>query len=380
MQAFKLLLLSFPFIIISCQKEVIKTTQINDSVVPDSLQINEIQVLGSHNSYRTFMDKDVEAHLFSLSHLLPSSLDLKELDYAHIPLQQQFYDYGIRQIELDLYLDPDGGRFYNRKGQEMVERPNASNIPALQKPGIKIMHIPDIDYNTHYFTFIDALKDIKSFSDANPNHLPISILLEMKSETINDYLPNLGFASSLPWDLPAFLAMETEILSIFALDDIIKPDDIRQNESTLKQGVLINGWPTVGESRGKVMFMFSNTNSQNAVYKINSPSLENRLCFTNANPMEDDAAFLMYNDPVADFDDIKTYAELGFIIRSRADAGTTQARTGDYTDWNACLASGAHFISTDYYKPDHRAKNSNEWTNYAVGFSNSLYQVNAVMF
>lgn len=358
----------------SCKKENYKTRTINDDMVADSLYINQLQIVGSHNSYRIKTDQDIYDKLLTLQGALPASLQLIELDYTHIPLQDQFYDYGVRQIELDLYLDPNGGSFYNRKGYGMVDKKsNASNIEALNKPGIKIMHIPDVDFNTHYISFKDALSDVKAFSKQNPNHLPITILLEMKTETIDDYLPGLGFAVAEPWNLDAFLTMENEILDIFSKDDIIKPDDIRQNEATLREGVFANGWPTVGESRGKVMFVFSNTTQQNNIYKQNANSLENRLCFTNAQSTDDDAAFLMLNDVEDDFDEIKLNVEAGFIIRTRTDAGTIQARNGDYSTFNKALESGAQFLSTDYYKADSRP----EFKNFSISLPNGLFQLNS---
>jgi hypothetical protein len=40
------------------------------------------------------------------------------------------------------------------------------------------------------------------------------------------------------------------------------------------------------------------------------------------------------------------------MVRTRADADTIEARRGDYSRWQAALASCAHVISTDYYEED----------------------------
>ena len=42
------------------------------------------------------------------------------------------------------------------------------------------------------------------------------------------------------------------------------------------------------------------------------------------------------------------------MVRTRADADPVQARTGDTTMRDAALASGAHYVSTDYEFPDDR--------------------------
>ena len=41
-------------------------------------------------------------------------------------------------------------------------------------------------------------------------------------------------------------------------------------------------------------------------------------------------------------------------MRTRADADTRQARSGDASQRDKALASGAQFISTDYREPDRR--------------------------
>ena len=71
----------------------------------DAVKINQIQVIGSHNSYHAGLLPGVRAFLAKEK---PDSL--RGLDYAHPPLNQQF-DSGIRQIELDVYADSKGGRY-----------------------------------------------------------------------------------------------------------------------------------------------------------------------------------------------------------------------------------------------------------------------------
>ena len=58
------------------------------------------------------------------------------------------------------------------------------------------------------------------------------------------------------------------------------------------------------------------------------------------------------NDPVAAFAEIKARVSEGFLIRTRADANTVEARASNYIRMRAAFNSGAQFISTDYYLPD----------------------------
>ena len=67
-----------------------------------------------------------------------------------------------------------------------------------------------------------------------------------------------------------------------------------------------------------------------------------------------DAAVTVVNDPIGDAGRIRSLVEAGFIVRTRADADTVQARSGDTTQRDAALASGAQYVSTDYVWTDDR--------------------------
>ena len=74
-------LLYFNFILLllcSCKKDTPLTREeltINDGEVPDSLKINELQYLGSHNSYRLKPDQELFDFLIGLSNVLPAEFN-----------------------------------------------------------------------------------------------------------------------------------------------------------------------------------------------------------------------------------------------------------------------------------------------------------------
>jgi hypothetical protein len=115
--------------------------------------------------------------------------------------------------------------------------------------------------------------------------------------------------------------------------------------------VRTNGWPTLGETRGKVLFTLDNGGFRD-LYLTGHPSLAGRVMFTPSEPGADDAAFAKLNDPVGDKDAIAAALAANMIVRTRADADTLQARNNDTTDREAALASGAQFVSTDYEEPN----------------------------
>ena len=73
--------------------------------------------------------------------------------------------------------------------------------------------------------------------------------------------------------------------------------------------------------------------------------------FTNSTPGQPDAAFVKVNDPLASPTRIPDLVRDGYLVRTRADADTEQARRGDTDRREAALASGAQFVSTDYPVP-----------------------------
>lgn len=46
--------------------------------------------------------------------------------------------------------------------------------------------------------------------------------------------------------------------------------------------------------------------------------------------------------------------QAGFIVRTRADADTVEARSGSVVRKDAAFNSGAQYVSTDYMQPDSR--------------------------
>jgi|GEM_PF-3826382 len=169
------------FILFSLFFGAIVLCQPNDSLQSkiNQLKMNQVQVIGSHNSYRLRMDKN----LFKWFSRFDSTA-AAELDYSHFPLAEQFSIFGIRQVELDVYYDPEGGLFDKRMGNIVCKDPLRLHNPDLLQPGLKVLHFPDIDYGTNYYSFTDALQEIKDWSEEHSKHLPIFVLIEVKDEGV----------------------------------------------------------------------------------------------------------------------------------------------------------------------------------------------------
>ncbi|MDQ3212742.1 MAG: phosphatidylinositol-specific phospholipase C1-like protein, partial [Acidobacteriota bacterium] len=79
-----------------------------------------------------------------------------------------------------------------------------------------------------------------------------------------------------------------------------------------------------------------------------NPSLEGRMLFVSSAPPEPSAAFLKMNDVLADEAVIVQRVRAGFLVRTRADIPTEEARTGSTIRRDGAFRSGAPYISTDY--------------------------------
>jgi hypothetical protein len=199
-------------------------------------------------------------------------------------------------------------------------------------------------------TLVACLQQLKAWSDANPTHLPIMILIEAKDEPF--FVPILP--PPVVIDAALFRDLDAEIRSVFPDERMILPDHVRGRASTLEQAVLDTGWPTLERARGKVLFALDNGGAKRDQYRDGATSLQGRVLFTNSFPGQPDAAFVKLNDPLGDATLIPELVQEGYLVRTRADADTEQARSGDTTMRNAALTSGAQFVSTDYADPDPR--------------------------
>lgn len=333
----------------------------------NNLKINEYQILASHNSYRIKTFDPILQFMYANPQMLPPGFNPDDWDYGHVPLEEQFDGYGIRSIELDVFNDPNGGLFYNRMGLAVLGMSPESGEAALLEPGLKIMHFPDLDFQTHYFTFKQALYAVKAWSEKHYDHLPLVIQVEPKED--NPYaMLGAPFTNTLPFDKSSIETIDQEIKAVFGSDlpGVITPDDVRGNYATLNEAIKYGAWPALVSARGKILFVMDGSENETPDYLDGHPSLKDRAMFVYAEPGKPEAAFLKYEDPRGFQEEIQNYVTHGYMVRTRADADTREARNGDVSRREAAFASGAQIISTDYYRSDPRGNSTAGWTNYMV--------------
>jgi hypothetical protein len=272
----------------------------------NDLRLNQVQALGSHNSY----------------HVAPSVEPwsvIPQWQYTHSPLDVQFESEGVRQIELDVFVDPAGHR---------------------------VLHIPDVDFDTTCHRWVECLRLVKAWSDAHPRHLPIAILSELKDTGVAG-LPTV----ILPWDGPALDQLDAEIRSVFGPRDVLTPDEVRGPHATLAEAITGSGWPFLDSLRGQVLFLMDNGGGIRDAYTAGHPTLQGRMIFTSSNVGRPDAAFIKLNNPIGDAARIHDAVAAGYVVRTRADGDTFEARDNNTGPRDAAIASGAQWVSTDYPVP-----------------------------
>ena len=328
----------------------------------NDLPINKIQVIGSHNSYK----QSIDPPLFSLIKKADSSL-ARHIDYSHIPLTEQL-NLGLLNLEIDLYADAKGGKYGHPKGLDW--QGNGNNIlpydqsGVMKERGFKVFHIQDIDFRSHCLTFRNCLQQLKQWSDAHKDHYPIFITMNAKDDTIK----KPGFAIPEKFTPAVYDQLDSTIARDLGIQKVLTPDQVRGNYTTLEEAVLKGNWPLLKNAKGKFIFILDEKGDKVQAYVKGHTALQKRLLFVNAEPGSPEAAILIMNDAVKDGKAIQDLVTKGYIVRTRADADTEEARRNDRSRFDAACLSGAQIITTDYY-----AKSTRFPSDYVISFEDGTY-------
>ncbi|CAN5303220.1 phosphatidylinositol-specific phospholipase C1-like protein [soil metagenome] len=341
----------------------------------ETVPINAIQVVGTHNSYAIPADPRVMALMSPrLAALMQKTMDTmspaqraqmedehpggltdmaKSLDYVQMPLEAQLRS-GVRSIEIDLQPDPKGGAYsdplpYRRLREQGVADLAPLYRDELAKPGMKVFHVADLDFRSQCPTFRSCLTLLKQWSDSEPRHSPVFVLLEPKLSGLDRAIP--GATAVPPFDKAAFDEVDESIRTVLGPEKLFTPDDLRGKMPTLEAAALAGRWPTLAQARGKFLFLFlvpGMTLPAFAPYLDGRPSLQGRAAFVQGRPGMQHTAFLLFDNAITRADDIRDAVRKGYLVRTRADIDTVDARNNSPVRRDAALASGAQSISTDY--------------------------------
>ncbi len=278
---------------------------INFNKDDDTIKLNEIKYLASHNSYK----KNGPELGRLIIGLASSKEEARALDYGYKSLTEQL-QLGIRSMELDL---------------------------RLRKDVFHLTHVPLVDNSSVAPVFSMALREIALFSQHNPNHIPIIILLEIK----NDWMvldPKLR-------DIGAEELRDLNDLIIAELDNhLVMPEQMKADNKTLNETIVSQGWPSVQSLLGKVIIVLHPGEFSTAYYELNL-SDEKQAMFIGVyhNDIEKSyASFVVHNS--LDVELISSMVELGLIVRTRIDDNLVFS----WVDFDKAMSSGAQILTSDF--------------------------------
>lgn len=260
-----------------------------------TLRLNQIQVLGTHNSYHVAP--------------APGPALTPDRDITHSPLAVQLERQSVRQIELDVHMVPGAPlAVYHLQGDEGTTCP----------------------------TLVQCLQQVLEWSKGHPGHLPVFVLIEPKHEVGALVDP---------------LAVDAEVRSVFSAQQLLTPDDVQGSWPTLRQAIQEGGWPVLGATRDKVVVVLNDEILTRSTYTANETSLRGRAMFVYASPPSPLAAITSVPDARLESARIASLVGAGLIVRTRADDAGVEARANDTSRASAALASGAQLVSTDFPVP-----------------------------
>ncbi|MGI6214021.1 MAG: Ca2+-dependent phosphoinositide-specific phospholipase C [Christensenellales bacterium] len=279
---------------------------VNFDVQTSELKLNEMQVLATHNSYKTMPNMYIS---YPLSLIFGQKTRNGWYGMKHLSEQ---LDQGYRGVELDVT------RYDNK---------------------FILMHDPVTDWRTNGIDFALALKEIKLWSDANPDHIPLHLMLQVR----NAFCPySLKFQTLKTEELQM---MDALIKDTFG-DGIITPGSVKGDYDTLQEAVLAGAWPKIKDSLGKVYFtiLFDQEKVKQKYIDMDT-SFATQQCFFYTKLDEEPneySAFILADDPLTE--GLDRLIEDGYFIRTRIDEQYDHREER----FQAAVNIGANILATDY--------------------------------
>ncbi len=280
----------------------------------EGVKINEIAVMGTHNSYQllgTLPKRGLMKALQIISFGAVENKAVFEMDTFTEQLEQ-----GVRNLEIDI---------------ETVD--NEGDVNFI------VSHKPVLDNVSSAYNFAKGLEEIAMWSDNNPGHLPVYLLIEPKGDvpSINN-MKNFSIEYALEFD---------KVLRQVLGDRLLTPKQAMGEYESFEEMRKADGWPELKLAAGKIIVLLHPCDVTQE-YIDTDTSIGTQAMFPMLRFGDIDktyASFILDNDPVnATENNKKTVDENNLMVRTRAD---------DYPDFSDERYSyaencGSHIITTDY--------------------------------
>ncbi len=297
----------------------------------NGIKFNELRFVATHNSYQTVKTDEYKDLYGNVSDLTIGIVNKEKAEFFSETLTTQL-NMGIRSLEMDIETIDDNGKI-----------------------SFTCMHAPYTDMTTSCYDFALALKEIKLWSENNPNHLPITIIIEPKSgfipmENMKEF--NLDYALKLDEALKNALG-----------DRLFTPADMLRDYESFGEMRAADDWCRADAMLGKVLILLHECDVTES-YISTDETVKTQAMFPMLREEDIDrdcTSFILANDPEK-FLEINQTAlfEKRIIARTRAD----KYADNPPEQRDNALASNAQIVSTDYPP---REDNLND---YVVSFGN----------
>lgn len=286
-----------------------------EKAMKDGLKLNEIAILGTHNSYQRLATAETRFAMKIIDTITFKKTGLDTFDFEMDTLTEQL-EMGVRNLEIDIEtLDKDG------------------------KIEFKVTHNSIIDNASNAYDFEMALKEIKMWSDNNPGHVPVIIIVEPKS-----FVVEVGGMHKFSLDY----AKEVDRLVAETLGNtLLTPADMLRDYASFKEMRENDDWISLDEAKGKVLVLLHDcdvTESYIALDEsIRTQKMFPMLRYDDRN--ETYTSFILENDPTrANERKTESIDECNLIVRTRADAYP------EYSEerYAAAESCGSQILTTDY--------------------------------
>lgn len=261
-----------------------------EEALNSGVKYNEMAFLATHNSYQRLSTETTRKYQIPFKILSFGIETFNKTDFESDTLTTQF-ELGIRSIELDI---------------EAMEKGSQVSFT--------VMHKPVMDSATTCFDFEQALEEIVMWSDHNPNHLPISIIIESKQEVG----PVDGLKIFSIEHAPAF----DNVLKTKLGDKLLTPADFLGEHKNFKAMREADDWMKVKDMLGKVVvILHENKMTEDYVEldeTLRTQAMIPSLLYKQRN--RDYASIIIDNNPKKTVKRKDTFQQGNFIVRTRADS------------------------------------------------------------
>ncbi len=280
----------------------------------DGIRLNEVSFLATHNSYQPRASLPYRMLLRALSLIPGVPVDGRLAGFEMEGLTEQL-ERGIRSLELDVNAE---GR-----GEEI---------------SFTVTHfLPD--NRSHCQDFKTALEELRLWSEHNPRHLPLLILIEPKDVKI-------PFTKTRDFDAECAAALDGTIREVMG-ERLLTPDEVLGAYDSFAAMRADDGWPLLADCRGRVLFLLHPCRATEDYIALDRGIRTQAMfpCLRWDGVHEDFASFILDNNPAsAARHEAEAYEELRLMVRTRAD-DYPDFSDGRYADADRC---GAQIITTDY--------------------------------